>query len=350
MNRARRKILWWGRFDAEYSRNRILRLLLAELGYQVHDFQPKVSALGSLEALFTRLPEVDAVWVPCFRQRDFCSAYRFSQKRKIPLIFDPLISSWDKAVFERKKFAEDDRRSHDLKRWEESFFNRSDLILADTDLHAGFFIKSLGAAPQKTFVVPVGAEEDVFTRQAPSIGSSGTEVLFYGSFIHLQGPTVIAEAAKLVPNIEFTFLGDGPLKGRCREITNGLANVRFEEWIPYETLPGRIGRADILLGVFGDSLKAGRVIPNKVYQALACGRPVITRFSEAFPKALQKDQPGLRFVPPSSPEKLAEVIVELAEAVTLGDEEGNRARMIYEDWFSYRHIKDCLQFALRHVI
>jgi glycosyltransferase involved in cell wall biosynthesis len=342
-----KRILWWGRFDPEYSRNRILRCLLREMGYVIYDFHPKVSFLGQLESFFSNIPEVDAVWVPCFRQRDFDAAHRFAKKRKVPVIFDPLISVWDKIVFEREKFSEEAPKSSKLKSWERSLFERSDVTLADTTLHADLFIKTLGATPDKTFVVPVGAEEELFNEQPFSQSSSQLEVLFYGSFINLQGPTVIAEAAKLVPKAKFTFLGEGPLQKQCREITKGLPNVHFEDWIAYEKLPGRIGQADVLLGVFGGSPKAGRVIPNKVYQALACARPVITRYSEAFPKELQKGQPGLRLVAPSSPKDLAAAISESIDNLAQMQEYGRSARLTYEEYFSYANLRNDLQKFLK---
>jgi glycosyltransferase involved in cell wall biosynthesis len=51
------------------------------------------------------------------------------------------------------------------------------------------------------------------------------------------------------------------------------------EWLgalPLAELRAHTLAADVCLGVFGGSDKAARVVPNRVYDALACGRPVVT--------------------------------------------------------------------------
>ncbi|NWG86109.1 MAG: hypothetical protein HXY26_01115, partial [Hydrogenophilaceae bacterium] len=56
-------VLWWGRFDPEYSRNRILRQAFRELGWNLVDFRPVFSALADWQAMLHKLPEADLVWV-----------------------------------------------------------------------------------------------------------------------------------------------------------------------------------------------------------------------------------------------------------------------------------------------
>lgn len=340
-------ILWWGRFDKGYSRNRILQQLLQELGYNLIEFIPKSSALGGLQSLFTRFGKVDAVWVPCFRQSDYKAARRYASKHNISLIFDPLISAWDKAVFERKKFAEDSAKSKKLLRWEQSLFSTADLVLADTALHADFYINRLNSPSKRTVVIPVGAEEKLFVKQPSPQNDTEIEVLFYGSFINLQGPQTIVAAAKLLPGIKFTLLGEGPLKEQCQKLAEGYPSIHFENWIDYETLPTRIGNAHILLGIFGDSPKASRVIPNKVYQALACGRPTITRFSTAYPKQLLEHQTGLFFVPPASPESLADKITEIVQGKETLKQIAAESHRNYTEYFSLSALQLRLEQALK---
>jgi len=103
------------------------------------------------------------------------------------------------------------------------------------------------------------------------------------------------------------------LRAACEEQAAGLNNVAFEDWMPYEQLPARIQQADILLGVFGTTPKAGRVIPNKVFQSLACGRPVVTRSAEAYPaELLHAENSGLVWVAPGDAQALADRVASLA--------------------------------------
>lgn len=310
-------VLWWGRFKPDYSRNRILRKLFSELGWTVTDFHPRLSGLGDVEARLRGLPAPDLVWVPCFRQRDLAAAARWAGSRKVPLVFDPLISAYDKQVDERGKWDAGSRRARRFLEWERGLFRRADRIIADTPAHAEYFHGVLGVARDRLAVVYVGAEEARFFPQPypPESTDAPLEAFFYGSFLPLQGPGVVVEAARLYrgPPVRWTLLGDGPLRRSCEEAARGLANVRFEDWLPYEALPARIGNAQILLGVFGTTPKADRVIPNKVYQALACGRAVVTRQAGAYPQTLAtEEESGLVWTRAGDAQGLANQVAALA--------------------------------------
>ena len=75
-------------------------------------------------------------------------------------------------------------------------------------------------------------------------------------------------------------------------------------WVDYARLGEEMAQADICLGIFGTSDKAARVIPNKVYQALVVGKPLVTRDSPAMRELAQDDAPGLYLVPPADPAAL----------------------------------------------
>ena len=74
--------------------------------------------------------------------------------------------------------------------------------------------------------------------------------------------------------------------------------------MPYDRLIEYIWRSDICLGIFGSSGKAGRVIPNKVFQVIACAKPIITRDSPAIRELLGPDMPGVYLINPGDAEAL----------------------------------------------
>ncbi len=331
-----RQVLWWGRFDPEYARNRILRRHFSELGWQVAHFHPAISSLGDWQARLLRCDVPDLVWVPCFRQRDIAAARRWARSHGIPLVIDPFISAYDKQVFERRKLDPAGRHAVRLLAWERRLFQNADRVVADTRLHADFFADTLGVARNRLDVVHIGAEETLFT-PAPHAPNTLLDVLFYGSFIALQGPEYIVDAALRYQGlpVRWHLAGEGPLLAQCQALAHGHPNIHFEEWIPYAQLPQRIQRADILLGIFGRTDKARRVIPNKAYQALACGKPLVTQRSDAYPdELLGGNDGGIEWVPPGDAKALASAVAKLAGRPEALNDIGARNHASFGKFFS----------------
>ncbi len=348
-----KKVLWWGRFDADYSRNRILRKLFLSLDWEIIDFNPRIGALGDVEAYIRQIPPVDLVWVPCFRQRDLLAAHRWAKRSRIPLVFDPLISAYDKQVYERKKFPKESNQAKKLLRWEQTLFQSADYVLADTEQHATFYASTMHISSNKIFVLPVGAEESLFTAQAYGLSNNPLRILFYGSYIALQGPEIIARAIQLYqgPEVQWHFIGDGPLRKNIQDSLQGLDNVHFTDWIPYTDLPQWISNADICLGIFGSTEKTQRVIPNKVYQAMSCARPVITSTSEVYPLLLrQNNESGIFFVPANDALALAEMVKKLAEHNDLVIQGQKNVIQSYKQYFSNEVIKQQLASLIQNAI
>lgn len=340
-----RSILWWGKSDPNYSRNRIIRKILKELGWTIYDFHPRISRLAYPEALLKKLPRTSFVWVPVFRQRDLEGAKRWSNKHSIPLLFDPLISAYDKQVYERFKLKPNSKKAGQLLKWERNLFQLPDLVLADTTSHAQYFKTQFGLNESKIKLLYVGAEEEIFKPiKKLTINNQNNDrpldILFYGSFIPLQGPKTIVEAASLYegPPATWTMVGNGPLRPECEQLSRTLNchNLKFENWLDYhEELPNRIAQADLLLGIFGNTKKASRVIPNKVFQSMAMAKPTITRCSSSYPVNIS----GLHWVKEADPVILSKVVTNLLEDPTRLAAQGEMAYSDYIKHFSNLTLK-----------
>lgn len=354
------QILFWGRFGnygPDYPRNRVVIEALEGLGHRVCRFTPRLSAFGDIEAALRGLPRPDLLWVPCFRQRDLGAAHRFARRQRIPLVFDPLISSYDKQVNERQKFSADSVRGRRLLGWERQLFALPEVVVADTHGHLEYFQQTLGVPREKLVVIPVGAEEELFRYQTvqEKTAAAPLEILFFGTFIGLHGIEQIIEAIGLYqgPPVRWRLLGEGPLKASCEARVAELKrehptlDIAFEGWRPLVELPKRLAQADAFLGIFGASAKALRVIPNKVYQGLALGRPIITAATAAFPAELRAgENSGLFWCRPGEPADLAAAVGRLVgrreDLLTLGA----AARATFDRYFARPMIQRAVAEAL----
>lgn len=81
--------------------------------------------------------------------------------------------------------------------------------------------------------------------------------------------------------------------------------------MPYAKLSERLNAFDVCLGIFGDSLKAAMVVPNKVYHYAAVRKPIITRDSLGI-REVFTDRKDIRLVT-NSPQAMVDAILELKD-------------------------------------
>jgi len=271
--------------------------------------------------LFARRPEgFDAFLVGYPGHFDLSAARRAARGR--PVVFNPLVSLADTLIADRRRFRPRSPAARALEAIDRRAFRSADLVVADTHAHARFFAELAGLAAVE--VCFVGAEERLFRPgwRRPERFTA----LFVGKLIPLQGVDTILAAARLVPEVQFRIVGGGQLDSL---LLGRPANVEHVPWVEYERLPDELREAGCALGIFGTSGKAQRVIPNKAFQALAVGAPLITADTPAARELLANDESAL-LVPPGEPEALAEAVRRLAADGELAERVAMGGRAAYE--------------------
>jgi glycosyltransferase involved in cell wall biosynthesis len=336
-----RAVAYFGTYDPQYPRNAVLLTGLREHGVAVHEFRAALPPLSAAEmagargatrlaagvarahlqllAQHRRRLDVDAVivgypghfLVPFGR---LLAAFRGTR-----LVFDPLVSLLDTFAGDRGLVSPGGAKATAVRAVDEIAFRLPALVLADTWAHAAYYQRAFGLSRRRLVVAPVGAlpepHADGLAREvAPG---EPLTVLQYGKWSPLHGADVVLSAAALLRDEPFRFvlIGEGQLSGELRAqiAAAGLTNVHWAGMLPQAELRERTLAADVCLGVFGRSEKAGRVVPNKVFDALACGRPVVTADSDGAREWLHDGEDAL-LTPPGDAAALAAALRRLRGA------------------------------------
>jgi glycosyltransferase involved in cell wall biosynthesis len=333
------RVLAFGTYQRDYPRNAQVRSCLREAGIDVverhvdvWDGRREAWAAGPASAARVALAEVklalsrrqpaDALLVGYPGHLDLAAARVAARGR--PIVFDPLVSLYDTFVGDRGRFAPTSPAARALRRVDRAAFRAADLVVADTAAHAQFYASSLGLDPERLRVCFVGAEDRLF-HPSPHADEPFT-VLFVGKLIPLHGLETILEAARLASELPFRIVGSGQL---ASSLLAAPPNVTHVPWIEYDNLPAAIRAAGCALGVFGTSAKALRVIPNKAFQALACGTPLVTADTPAARELLTNGVNAV-LAPPGDPGALAAALRELAADPALRRTIGEAGRATYE--------------------
>ncbi len=336
-----RSVAYFGTYQPDYPRNAVLIAGLREHGVTVHEIQADLPPLTAAEmagaagaarlaagvvaahvrliAQHRRHLEVDTVivgypghfLVPFGRA---LAAYRGAR-----LVFDPLVSLLDTFAGDRGLVPSGGAKAAVVRSVDEVAFRLPATVLADTWAHSTYYQETFGLARERLAVVPVGALPEPQADGAARELDAGERltVLQYGKWSPLHGADVVLGAAELLRDEPFRFalIGEGQLSSALREriAGSGLTNVDWLGELPHAELRAHTLAADVCLGVFGRSQKAGRVVPNKVFDALACGRPVVTADTPGAREWLRDGESAL-LTPAGDPAALAAALRRLRDA------------------------------------
>jgi glycosyltransferase involved in cell wall biosynthesis len=315
------RVLYFGTYERDYPRNAQVISCLRGAGVEVRErhegvwegrrqsWQAGIGTAARLAAAELRLlrrtrEPFDVLLVGYPGHLDLPAARRAAGNR--PVVFNPLVSLADTFVTDRGRFRAGSLPGRALAAVDRTALRGADVVVADTHANAGHFVELSELPRDRIDVCFVGAEERLFRpgwkRRAPFT------CLFVGKLIPLHGIETIVAAARRAPELRLSLVGSGQLEHVLEDVPPNIERI---PWVDYERLPGELHQAGCALGIFGTSDKARRVIPNKAFQALACGTPLVTADTPAARELLVHEESAL-LVPPGDPDALAAAIRRIA--------------------------------------
>lgn len=370
------KVVYFGTYRAEYSRNQIMIAGLRSAGVEVlecHEplwrgIEDRVQAASGgwfnlpflarllrayLKLLWRglRLPEYDVLVCGYPGQFDVFLARLLTWLRGRPLVWDVFMSIYLVAL--ERGLDQKGRRTASLLRTVERWaLHLPDRLIQDTSEYVDWLTRTHGIASERFRLVPTGADNRIF-RPLDSIPEAQPfTVLYYGTFIPNHGVPYIIEAARCLkdePGMRFELVGEGPDQEACQQLARryGLDFVTFLPWMPQDQIRQHMAMAAICLGAFGHTPQSLMTVQNKIYEGLAMGRPVVSGDSPAVRRALRHAQ-TIWLVDRDRPESLAEAIRILRADPALRRSLGAAGYEVFEREYSVERLGQAFRGHLDH--
>lgn len=194
--------------------------------------------------------------------------------------------------------------------------------------------------PEKISAIGCGANTELFrpmntqeARRALQLNEKHNYICFVGALYKWQGIEYLIKAS---PNIleqcsssVFLIVGDGYNRETLANLADGLGvsdRFIFTGVIPYASVPLYINASDLCVAPFIEE-RNGRtgLSPNKVYEYLACGKPVVASDIDGVRELLEGANAGI-CVPAEDPDELANAVVNLLRSTETRERMGESGR------------------------
>lgn len=229
-----------------------------------------------------------------------------------------------------------------LSRWLERFLYRgADQLIVNSPGFLEHVQKQGGSGVR---VIPNGVDPAMFDPHAEGLelrnahGLAGKFIVMYAGAHGMSNDLgIVLDAAQMLqdqPDISIVLVGDGKEKPAliARAEALGLRNVVFLPPVAKAGMGETLAAADACLAILKPVPMYATVYPNKVFDYMAAGRPVLLAIDGVIRGVVEQAGCGI-FIPPGDPVELAAGIRRLAADRALAREMGQRGRRCVEQKF-----------------
>jgi len=200
-------------------------------------------------------------------------------------------------------------------------YNKANIIVPVTDSFKSI-IESRNINPKKIYVIKNGIDVYAFR---PSVDGTSIQRKYNpnGNFVISYIGTLgmahkidiileVAEGLKRDDSIKFLLIGEGAEKERLKKIKErrNLSNVIFIDQQPREEIAKFISASDVCLVLLRNTSLFKTVIPSKMFEFMAMGKPIILGVDGEARGILNKAKAGI-YIPPEDEESLKKAILKL---------------------------------------
>ena len=327
-----------------------IRRTLGHFSFLISGLTLSAPRLGPVDVAIGSSPALFAAVAACL----------FSMARGIPFVFE-VRDLWP-AVFVEMGLLKPGRTLRILEALELWLYRRAAQIVTVTESF-GPIIAARGIDPAKIVFIPNGADVNLLTpgppetalraRYAPDARFVALYMGAHGISQHLSTLMAVAGRLRERTDIAFVFVGEGAEKRQlmAEAAKRALPNIRFVPGQPHECVPAFYRMADVCFVPLKNVPLFRAFIPSKLFEIMACGRPVIGSLSGEARQLLDKSG-GALVTDPEDDAAIAQSVVRLADDPTLAHDLGAKGRIFVEqhyrrDLLAARYL-DALQWQLDH--
>jgi glycosyltransferase involved in cell wall biosynthesis len=237
---------------------------------------------------------------------------RWARRRGIPVVqevngpYDDLFTAWPWTRHLKSYFVGLMREQ----------YRSADALITVTDNLAAWLADETGR--NDIAVIPNGANTELFSPDAaPPTGLPPRYVVFFGAFAAWQGLETLVAATNepaWPEDVSLVIAGDGFKRDVVEEAAERSPRIHYIGTVPYPEVPGLV--AGSIAGLSPQGYAGGRsktgLSPQKVYETLACGVPVVVSDFPGQADLVRQNGIGL-VVPADDAGALARAVRQLAD-------------------------------------